>query len=216
MKTLFSSPLTPDELYWCGLIHADGSIDPKKLWIRMAQKERHVVEQFLAFLGQETKISYVDRTTNYGRNEMYSAGSLVKHRDAAARLLALGVKGDPAPELYASRHFWRGLIDGDGTIRVSNRGYAWVSLCTGRPADAAAFAAWVAALFRYRGPAISVHTNGGLYVRLGAGKARALGVYLYKDSYSAVPRKRDVALSFEGLESRTSVALINFVENSCL
>jgi hypothetical protein len=216
MKTLFSSPLTPEELYWCGMIHADGSVDPAKLQIRMAQKERHVVEQFLVFLGQENKISHTDRVTNYGRNEMYSAGSVVKHRDAVAHLLALGVKSNPVAELYASRHFWRGLIDGDGTVKVDRRGYAWIGLCTGRPADAQAFSQWVAGLFGYRGPGIAVHTNGGLYVRLGAGKARALGVYLYKDGYSAVPRKRDVALSFEALATRTSVSLITFVENSCL
>lgn len=208
MKTLFSPPLTPDELYWCGMIHADGSVDPVKLQVRLAQKERYVVEQFLEFLRQETKISHVDRVTNYGRNEMYLVASAVKHRAAVANLIDLGVKGDLTPELYASRHFWRGLIDGDGTVKLMSRGYPWVALCTGRPADAIAFSRWVADLFDYAGPGVSRHTNSGLYVRLGAGKARALGVYLYKDSYSAVPRKRDVALSFEAMTFGTKVGLL--------
>jgi hypothetical protein len=208
MKTLFSSPLTPDELYWAGMIHADGSIDQRYLRLRLAQKERYVIEEFLRFLGQDTKISYSDRVSNYGRNEIYSMNSVAAHRASVYNLVELGVKGQPVTELYASRHFWRGLIDGDGSVYVRPDGHAFVGLCTGRRVDAEAMSAWVASLFNYRGPGISVHTNGGLYVRVGAGKARALGVYLYKDSYSAVPRKRDAALSFEALAFGTKVGLL--------
>lgn len=204
MTPLFESPLTPDELYWCGLVHADGSIRMDRMSVSLFQKDRHVVDEWLRFLGQDSRVTYVGRECGFGWSEGYGATSKV----GVQQLLDLGVKGEPAPELYASRHFWRGLIDGDGSVYLNKRGQnPQVWLCSGKPRDVAAFSAWVGGLFDYAGPK-PYFGKGGWYACVGSGKGRALAVYLYKDSYSAVPKKQDLALSFEAMTFRTTTRLL--------
>lgn len=204
MAPLFSPPLTPDELYWCGLIHADGSIRADRMSVSLFQKDRHVIDEWLRFLGQDTKVTYVGRECGFGWSEGYGATTKI----GVQRLLDLGVKGQPVPELYTSRHFWRGLIDGDGSVYLNKAGKnPQVWLTSGKHTDVVAFSEWIGRLFNCAGPK-PYQAKSGWYVYVGSGKGRALAVYLYKDSYSAVPSKRDKALSFEYLVFRTSTPLL--------
>lgn len=204
MKSLFQSPLTPDELYWCGVIHADGTIDRARMRMRLVQKDRHMLEELLKFLDQDTVISYTAREYGFGWSEGYSATT----RKGVQQLLDLGVKGQPVPELYNSRHFWRGLIDGDGSVYTNKDGTKpQVWLCSGKPGDVVAFSEWVGSLFDCPGPK-PCRGRSAWYVAVTFGKARALAVYLYKDSYSAVPRKRDAALAFEAMSFKTATQLL--------
>lgn len=162
-----------------------------------------MVEEFLKFLGQDSKISHTQTETTFGRFESYSASSM----RGVPGLVALGIKSDPAPDLYTSRHFWRGMVDGDGSVFVTGRGLPTVSLC-GDIKDVEAFSRWVGGLFGYDGPKVSDLKRNCWIAGVGGGRGRALGVYLYAGSYSAVLRKSQAALAFEALRFRTSTRLL--------
>jgi hypothetical protein len=101
------------------------------------------------------------------------------------------------------------MIDGDGTVSIERqRGYPLVILCSNKPKDIEAFASWIGLLFNDDRPMPYCNSNKVWYAYVKGGKARALGAYLYEDSYSAIPRKRDVALSFRGLEFRSRTKFI--------
>lgn len=195
MKQLFTHPLTPDELYWAGLIHADGCIEKgSSLRVVLVQKERYMLEEFLRFLGQDSKISFTAGFTPFGYSESYRARGVGIGR----ALTDLGVKTEPCPELYASRHFWRGMVDGDGSVKTNSDGTKpAVWLCSGKQRDIFAFCSWIAALFDYEGPKPYQAGPNKWYAYVGHARGRTLGLYLYKNSYSALPRKRDTALAFE-------------------
>lgn len=204
-RPYFSLPLTEEEQYWAGFIHADGYIPkPPLARVVVSQKERHVLEEFLKFFDQQSAITVLSGTTNFGPNVGFSAST----RKGVEGLRALGIKTEPVSELYASRHFWRGMVDGDGSVTLDSRGYPVVALCSSKSRDTEAFARWVGDLFSYDGPVNLENSNHVWHVNIKAGKARALGAYLYEDSYSAVPRKRDLALTFRALDFKTKVRLI--------
>lgn len=201
MKQLFAPPLTTDELYWAGLIHADGCIEKGTLRVRLVQKERFMIEEFLRFLGQTSKVSFRSGIYGFGYSEGYYATGV----GVGQALLELGVKGEPVPELYASRHFWRGMVDGDGSVKTEKDGTRpAIWLCSGKERDIRAFCNWIGSLFEYPGPKPYQAGPNKWYAYVSHARGRTLGLYLYKNSYSALPRKRDTALAFEANIRRTN------------
>lgn len=203
-RKMFEPPLTAEEQYWAGLIHADGSISRVCNSMRFAQKDEAPVRAFLDFLGQDSKISVVDRVSNFGRNVMYSATT----SKGAAQLREMGVKGVPCQYLLNSKHFWRGMIDGDGSVAVSKNSYPNIQLC-GSLSNVTLFSEWCAKVLGYRGPSLHQHKVTGVwYTALGAGKAKVLGLYLYENEYSVIIGKRTRALSFRACTINTKAAVV--------
>jgi hypothetical protein len=206
MRKMFELPLTPDEEYWAGFIHADGSISRALNCTRFAQKDEGPVRALHSFLKLDTKVFFTSRISNFGRNEMYSLAT----SKVTKQLIALGIKEEPAAFLYNSRHFWRGMIDGDGTVIIPGDGYPRIMLC-GNYDDMWAFSNWCARLFKYQGPKLYRQKTGVWYVGIGSGKAILLGEYLYRDTFSAVSRKSEVALSFQDLPINHRAKMVEVV-----
>ena len=135
---MFDLPLKEPESYWCGYLQADGGIHTRartqahwkpSTFIMFAQKEKEPVQEFINFFGGEGKARHVVQQTNYALQERYQA-TTSKH---ALRLQELGIKTDDWHEsLRDNPHFWRGMIDGDGTVGwVMNGGkqYPVIGLC---------------------------------------------------------------------------------------
>ena len=111
--------LTPAAAYWCGFIAADGTICRRsgsaEVAVVLARKDEGHLRKFRDFLGSGHALTPVAQPDYPG-----SAGTVrfsVRSQRLADRLTELGVKAGPvAPELAASRDFWRGVVDGDGWI----------------------------------------------------------------------------------------------------
>lgn len=109
--------ITPEGAYWCGFLFADGNVHRRSpqqqpvLSIAVAERDRDHLVKLRSFLGSTHMIS----TASKGQHPSY------QFRAASARLserlCGLGrYEGPIAPELADSRHFWRGLVDGDGSL----------------------------------------------------------------------------------------------------
>lgn len=180
--------ISPLDAYWSGYIHADGTIQEGKL--RFAQKDIDPVLEFVKYCGGTGTVSRTDRTTNFGHNVMHTAYS-----PHGSKFSNLGVKAQPVPELLKDKHFWRGMIDGDGTVNYMLGGYPRIMLC-GTHHIIHSFSDWCSTIFGTKGPKPHMQKTGTWYAGLGGGKARALGLHLYDGEYSANKAKSEVALSF--------------------
>jgi hypothetical protein len=108
--------LTPEAAYWCGFLFADGNVhrvsmtQQPTVGVGVAERDREHLEKLRSFLGSTHKIVVGNRTH-------LSYQFRVASTRLANRLWELGrYEGLIAAELARSRHFWRGLVDGDGSL----------------------------------------------------------------------------------------------------
>lgn len=192
--------ISPLDEYWAGYIHADGSISGNKL--RFAQKQEAPVLEFMKYSGAKT-MSKVDRQSNFGHNTMACT-----YAPIGIRFSNLGVKDRPVSQLLQSKHFWRGMIDGDGTVDHMQGGYPRIMLC-GTEFIIQEFSKWCSYLFGSKGPKPHQQRTGTWYAGLGGAKARELGLFLYDGEYSANKPKLETALSFRDYtRSRLNVKIL--------
>lgn len=124
--------LTPEAAYWCGFLFTDGTIvrrpDRAPTVALVIQKgDRGHLEKLRDFLASAHAITEVHPAKVSPRYAAPNGGRgtgavrfAVTSRRIADRLEALGRYGPAVnPGLAASRDFWRGVIDGDGTVGVS-------------------------------------------------------------------------------------------------
>jgi hypothetical protein len=128
--------LTPDAAYWCGFIFTDGTISRRtgnrrtqqpEIAVVLQRRDRNHLVKLRDFLGSAhaiTPIAPAIVSPAIARpNGGHGTGAFrysVRSRKLADRLAGLGRYGPAVdPALAASRDFWRGCIDGDGTVGIS-------------------------------------------------------------------------------------------------
>jgi hypothetical protein len=126
--------ITNDSAYWIGFLFADGSVIRQQkgapvVQLRLSEVDRGQLEKFRNFLGSTHAISISPPGNFGGYQSRASVRFAANSRGLATRLLELGrYEGPIAAELTESRHFWRGVVDGDGSIWISKRGYVGFSV----------------------------------------------------------------------------------------
>jgi len=109
--------ITPESAYWCGFLFADGNVYVRRnsnqqpvVSVGVAERDRNQLVKLRTFLGSTHKINEVSGSHPSCQLHVPSAR-------LARRLYEFGrYEGPISPELVTSRHFWRGLVDGDGSI----------------------------------------------------------------------------------------------------
>jgi len=129
--------LTPDEAYWIGLLFADGSVTSRgksgTVQLRVSERDREHLVKLRAFLGSTHAIS-AEPAGHYGRYlSKPSVRFSVQSGRLAQWLLSLGrYEGPIDSTLSRSRDFWRGVVDGDGSLGLLANGYAYFGLVGSR------------------------------------------------------------------------------------
>ncbi|MET8251309.1 hypothetical protein [Micromonospora sp. NPDC005197] len=107
--------LTPEACYWLGFLFADGCVTYREghlpqISVGLAQRDRDHLVSLRTFLGSTSSISAPSPTHE-------SCQFSVRSARLAERLISLGRYDGPLGEqLDESRDFWRGVVDGDGSI----------------------------------------------------------------------------------------------------
>lgn len=107
--------LTPEALYWIGMLHADGHIEKEEYSITLTldNKDYQHLEKFKEFLKSNRKITPDNGDCSRVR---------INSKKIWNRLIELGFTHDksytanPHDLLKGSRDFWRGEVDGDGGV----------------------------------------------------------------------------------------------------
>ncbi len=123
--------LTPEAMYWVGMLMADGCISQprqdrhrlnKQLIFHLGAVDGHHVFRFRAFMQAAHKVSDVRQVDKRTGVVSFSTRLAIVSERACSRLIALGVTtaktftAVAAEEVASSRDFWRGVADGDGCV----------------------------------------------------------------------------------------------------
>lgn len=123
--------LTDEAAYWLGFLMADGSVAaPTKTRggvLVFALKDLQAVKGLRAFFESDAPIKKLDNTRAFEGDYTIYRFTLCS-TPLVRRLIELGVTPNKthtakAPEvLKMNPHFWRGVVDGDGSVVINARG----------------------------------------------------------------------------------------------
>ena len=127
--------------YYYGLLLADGCLTKNKsgkynsVSIYLKSQDRYMIENLHNYLGMDTKIhdrkhydkrtSKIYESSGFSFNDTNITNRLVSYGFAPRKSLA---EVPPPCNISNNRNFWRGVIDGDGCVRVSDRNYLSINL----------------------------------------------------------------------------------------
>lgn len=193
---MFLDPLTDQDLYWIGYIRADGGLyqarnrNENTGYLAFGQKYKEPVEALRSYVGGEGKIHQRTGETNFGPTSLHHFASTKPF----LRLKELGVKTDLRPDIYEQPAFWRGLLDGDGSVgTVKNRGLIYPTVVwSGRLEDMEKCSEWVAKTLNRKAPKVGTARS---IFRVGLVGTPAFNLIklLYENQYSALPYKVEAA-----------------------
>lgn len=181
-----------ESAYWIGFLMADGCLyqSKKATWhlsVFLAERDRGHLEKLQAFLGSSHPL-----VTRHMKNST-ACGFRVSSRKIAEALMRFGVtprksKTAQVANLENDRHFWRGVVDGDGCLYTDKR-YGTVSLSViGSSMLMEQFAKFIRAHTDYK--ANVANTRKGVFqVTAGMGAIEIL----YSNCTTALDRKREIA-----------------------
>ncbi len=117
--------------YWIGFIYADGHVSKgnrgNTVAIGLKSSDYEHLVKFSKFLGSKR----IPRITKQGQGTVISFGSIILSNS----LKKLGFDNNksysahPPEELKNSRHFWRGVVDGDGCLGLVKSKWKVLHLC---------------------------------------------------------------------------------------
>jgi len=122
--------LTPECLYWLGFIFADGCVYEDRLIVCLASVDVGHLKKLRDFLKSDYPIRHTNSVSSFNKDSTFVWLS-PRSRHIANLLRGRGIVAKrtrfPPPELAESRDFWRGAVDGDGWLGVSDH-HAYVGL----------------------------------------------------------------------------------------
>ena len=187
--------ITEESAYWIGFIMADGCIvrdkaaDCRRLRINLKSSDASHLQQLRKFLQYEGPVATRDNG-RYCALEINSARLVSSLR----RYGVIEKKSRRASVIHLDMnlHFWRGMIDGDGTLYISKNMYPALSLC-GSEVILDQFAAYVSHSFPYM-PELSIRSRSSIKQLAVAGqKAITLTRHFYGSCSIALNRKLQIA-----------------------
>ncbi|MFI5487794.1 hypothetical protein ACIBXA_19930 [Micromonospora echinaurantiaca] len=187
--------LTPEACYWIGFLFADGSVcyrqgHKPQISVGLAARDRDHLVALRNFLGSTSAIS--EPTP-----ERQACQFSVRSFQLCDRLLSLGRYDDRVDDaLRASRDFWRGVTDGDGSIGSYKRSSSSIRCLSqfrlvGRRPVLEAFAAFLR-MHRIDGPTVRPHKSIYCIGTTGRSAEKIIGL-LYEGATAALKRKAEAA-----------------------
>jgi intein-encoded DNA endonuclease-like protein len=124
--SFFDTIDTEAKAYWLGFITADGCVRKNKVRIGLNAKDQGHLRKFLDDIGSEVSIGI----SSQKNGELIMASVEVSSRQLYNALKTHGIferksfTVEPCSNVpeELQRHYWRGVLDGDGTISKSVRG----------------------------------------------------------------------------------------------
>jgi transposase-like protein len=127
--------LTPEAAYWLGFIFADGHVATApgripRVQVRLTAADEGHVLKFRAFLGSGHKVTRQGaRRGPTGYLSKPACAVSIPSWRLCGRILELGrYEGTISPDLAGSADFWRGVVDGDGTVGTRTNSDPWIGL----------------------------------------------------------------------------------------
>lgn len=201
--TKFSSLSTEEDFYFLGYIVADGNISNGRLAITLAQKDGYILRRLQTYLGMPSDYGYREsEITDKRTGKTYPRATFaVKNAQITDSLSELGIVARkstfeklPSIQCKFNRHFWRGVVDGDGYVKLSKtRASALVLVGSLEIIESfIEFCETTVGLKTPRVPTSNTYTNTILYkVQLTGDDARNVAKHLYSNTGLCLIRKQN-------------------------
>lgn len=187
-ETVFEH-ITDDSAYWLGFLLADGNVSKNTICINLKTSDTKHLEKFRGFVGgnQVISVSKDPRVSRYAFGSKKITGDLAKWGIVPAKSYSAKVHQD----LLMNRHFWRGMVDGDGSVVLKNRS---VMLC-GTQAVCESFLAFAKTVVETEAKVAKVKENlWRVHITCGRPDSVKLIEALYLDSNTYLDRKHTTAV----------------------
>jgi len=189
----FQNSNNEEVAYWAGFLLADGSVikidNSYQISLVLHQRDRNHIVKFKRFLKSEHKIS---------KNRVFSVLN-VRSRKLGLDLINLGVIPNKTykdskihKQLLNNRHFWRGVVDGDGSLCFCNK-YPVLNLM-GRENLLREFLMFIQYFFPMINTKIIPIKNEVCRIFFRANTAKRVTYLLYHEANVFLDRKMDMAL----------------------
>lgn len=197
-ETAFEDINSEETNYFYGWILSDGCLTKDCIRININSKDSYIIEQLKVYVGTSNKIgcyTYEDSRSITGK--LFNTTSLYfKHEGIIARLKSFGLEErkstkEKSPKvLENNRHFWRGMLDGDGNISKSTNEVSLV----GSEEIINSFVRYCTSLFPKCTP--KIYIKGSLYIFSLCSKiySKLLLDELYRDCNYKLDRKYQIYL----------------------
>lgn len=201
VNAAFFAYATDLSAYWAGFIAADGSVRRGDVRIAIKSDDRDHLERFAADIGYTGVIRELVRPARAIAGREVSKPTVLAEvcvwcPRMVCDLTAFGVVPDKSHCLLPwngpanlMRHYWRGLLDGDGSWGFTNHGrYAFCNLCGTEPV-VRAFEGYVR---RHTGYSFRIWPNRGAFIGnvQSSHAVQSLARVLYEGDPVSMPRKR--------------------------
>lgn len=207
--------------YWIGYIVGDGCVRKQDNGISLCSIDYEHIEKFKKFLSSSHPIS---KTHKYESKHKFLENSKeriiksshncyyikVNSKYMKNKLIEYGIPPlktytAKPPELFKNnRHFWRGMIDSDGSIGIYNKDYrieinGTKEICEG-------FKSYAENILRIQPSEKCVHPHGTIFrATFSCSKAKKVIDYLYSNSYVYLERKKRIVDDILGINVSSSI-----------
>ncbi len=187
---------TEESLYWAGFLLADGCRTGNKLALRLAERDGYHVENFKKAIRSQHKVHkrklphacYHLSLSNTALNKSLERWNILPRKSLREEMPPHVTLLSP----FLQRHFWRGVVDGDGCVYVPRGGYYTLSLCGSRQITGA-FREFSMNICPAKANLHQDKRSPGLYSYSISGKsARIVSGFLYRGASVALDRKREM------------------------
>lgn len=188
-----------------GLFQTDGTnsgttSDKGRLPIELAERDADLLSELQRHIPVHTYLGTRTRTTNF-KTSSTSRFLHIYAQDARAEFerfeVTVGKKSDsirPPTEEFSRPDYLRGILDGDGSIGFTAKGWPFISLVTASPRLAQHFCAEIEAVCGVKRSAKPNKRDGVCNVMVANGPAVALASWCYPAGSLAIQRKLAIAL----------------------
>ena len=196
----------PVHAYLFGLIQTDGHLSQGtrnrgKLQIEISQRDAGVLEHLASAIPYYSPIITRTRTTNFSPD--YKSVTLrVCAREFREELVSLGMKVGKKSESvdvprceFSRLDYFRGIVDGDGSLGFTSNGYPFLSLCTASEKLAAAYESFTRSITG-KEKALRRNVRDRVFnLIVFKEDAQAVAASLYYEGCIAIERKKQAALA---------------------
>lgn len=216
----------PELAYLFGLLQTDGHLSRTtrnrgRASIEIQVRDRSVLDQFKNLLPIYSSMRTRKRTTSFKQDAEFASWSLYDE-NLRTSLHTLGVPygaksrtvGLPKTEDFSRRDYFRGLVDGDGSLGITKRGFPFVSFCTVSPLLAEGYLAYVREITGKQKSSTPNKRDGAHNIAVFKEDAQKLATTLYKNCGIAISRKASKAAEISAWVRPTNMRRVTWERRS--